>query len=458
MSNRFRETKATNAKHAELLRAMLKRPENKLCGDCKRNDARWASTNLGVFLCIRCSGIHRGLGVHISRVRSVDLDTWSPEQISTMDRWGNTKVNLYWEAHLKPGHQPPEHKMEQFIRSKYESKRWAMEGPVPDPATLGDALPHESAPAVPAASSSQAVAPPPPRQQPKPSAVDLLGGAFSDAPTSSLGGASSAKAPASLAYPAAPSARTTTAAPQTAPQQQRGPTAAQVNGGGLFDLDFNAPAASAGSNTTSTSAGARKNTADIMSLFGSSSAMSAPPAPTSSSASGMDAFASLNLGGGSSSTSSYNQQQAVPASAGFGGGASSSSFFSGSSNQVPSFASPNPPAYGSSQSQQQPQSRAASNSISGGNPWAAPAPSSSTNNSLFSAPAASAPYAAPQTSTSASKPASSGLDFYNSQDIWGGSSASTQSGASRAGGADDGGFGGFSSSKNTSSAFDDLWN
>ena len=47
--------------------------------------------------------------------------------------------------------------MEQFIRSKYESKRWAMEGPVPDPATLGDATAYESAPAVPAATSSQAV-------------------------------------------------------------------------------------------------------------------------------------------------------------------------------------------------------------------------------------------------------------------------------------------------------------
>jgi hypothetical protein len=123
-----------------------------------------------------------------------------------------------------------------------------------------------------------------------------------------------------------------------------------------------------------------------------------------------------------------------------------------------SFASPNPPAYGSSQPQQQTQSRAASNSISGGNPWAAPAPSSSTSHSLFSAPPASAPYAAPQASTATNKPASSGLDFYNSQDIWGGSSASTQSAASKAGGTDDGGFGGFSSSKNTSSAFDDLWN
>jgi len=43
---------------------------------------RWSSWNLGVFLCIRCAGIHRNLGVHISRVKSVNLDSWTPEQIA----------------------------------------------------------------------------------------------------------------------------------------------------------------------------------------------------------------------------------------------------------------------------------------------------------------------------------------------------------------------------------------
>lgn len=53
---------------------------------------RWASWNLGVFMCIRCAGIHRNLGVHISRVKSVNLDQWTPEQIqvktnSSCVRW-----------------------------------------------------------------------------------------------------------------------------------------------------------------------------------------------------------------------------------------------------------------------------------------------------------------------------------------------------------------------------------
>jgi hypothetical protein len=58
-----------------------------------------------------------------------------------IQKWGNERANRYWEAHLKPGHVPPDHKVESFIRSKYESRRWAMDGPPPaDPSVLdGDA-------------------------------------------------------------------------------------------------------------------------------------------------------------------------------------------------------------------------------------------------------------------------------------------------------------------------------
>lgn len=85
-----------------LLNQMLKDDDNKYCVDCdskgKRDGKmnyvhvvlyssvvtgpRWASWNLGIFLCIRCAGIHRNLGVHISKVRSVNLDSWTPEQVT----------------------------------------------------------------------------------------------------------------------------------------------------------------------------------------------------------------------------------------------------------------------------------------------------------------------------------------------------------------------------------------
>ena len=101
-------------------------------------DPRWASWNLGIFICIRCSGVHRSMGTHISRVKSVDLDTWTDEQLQSMLNWGNRRANKYWEAKLAHGHVPSDSKVESFIRTKYELKRWVMDGPMPDPSTLDD--------------------------------------------------------------------------------------------------------------------------------------------------------------------------------------------------------------------------------------------------------------------------------------------------------------------------------
>lgn len=76
-----------------ILDEMLKQADNKNCADCgARGESplladltllgpRWASTNLGIFVCIRCSGIHRNLGTHISKVKSVNLDKWTEEQL-----------------------------------------------------------------------------------------------------------------------------------------------------------------------------------------------------------------------------------------------------------------------------------------------------------------------------------------------------------------------------------------
>ncbi|KUI53550.1 hypothetical protein VP1G_00916 [Cytospora mali] len=125
------------AKNQATLKSLVKLEPNKMCADCKRNKhPRWASWNLGVFICIRCSGIHRSMGVHISRVKSVDLDTWTDEQLQSVLNWGNARANKYWESKLAPGHVPSEAKIENFIRTKYELKRWVMDGPMPDPASL----------------------------------------------------------------------------------------------------------------------------------------------------------------------------------------------------------------------------------------------------------------------------------------------------------------------------------
>ncbi|KAI1431098.1 hypothetical protein GGR50DRAFT_681453 [Xylaria sp. CBS 124048] len=125
------------AQNQQTIKSLLKLEPNKICADCKRNKhPRWASWNLGIFICIRCSGIHRGMGTHISRVKSVDLDSWTDEQLQSVLNWGNARANKYWESKLAAGHVPSEAKIENFIRTKYELKRWAMDGPMPNPADL----------------------------------------------------------------------------------------------------------------------------------------------------------------------------------------------------------------------------------------------------------------------------------------------------------------------------------
>lgn len=64
---------------------------------CFLSGPRWASWNLGVFMCIRCAGIHRNLGVHISRVKSVNLDQWTPEQIQVKGDKRRQKEGRRWQ-------------------------------------------------------------------------------------------------------------------------------------------------------------------------------------------------------------------------------------------------------------------------------------------------------------------------------------------------------------------------
>ncbi|KAG8231467.1 hypothetical protein J437_LFUL000184 [Ladona fulva] len=101
---------------------------NTHCVDCDAPNPDWASLNLGVLMCIECSGIHRNLGSHISRVRSLGLDEWPPGHMSVMQAIGNSTANEIWEActngRAKPTPNSSREEKERWIRSKYEQKEF----------------------------------------------------------------------------------------------------------------------------------------------------------------------------------------------------------------------------------------------------------------------------------------------------------------------------------------------
>uniref|UniRef100_A0A8C1M4E1 Arf-GAP with coiled-coil, ANK repeat and PH domain-containing protein n=1 Tax=Cyprinus carpio TaxID=7962 RepID=A0A8C1M4E1_CYPCA len=78
-------------KGESILQRVQSLPGNEICCDCGQADPRWASINLGILLCIECSGIHRSLGVHCSKVRSLTLDTWEPELVKVRSQRNQRK-------------------------------------------------------------------------------------------------------------------------------------------------------------------------------------------------------------------------------------------------------------------------------------------------------------------------------------------------------------------------------
>ncbi|KAM6982088.1 arf-GAP with GTPase, ANK repeat and PH domain-containing protein 2 isoform 5-T5 [Tautogolabrus adspersus] len=141
------KARRSSQSEAVALQAIRNAKGNSLCVDCEAPNPTWASLNLGALICIECSGIHRNLGTHLSRVRSLDLDDWPGELTQVLAAIGNYMANSIWESctqgRTKPTPNATREERESWIRAKYEQRAFVSAlQPVSGPQPPKDGMPE----------------------------------------------------------------------------------------------------------------------------------------------------------------------------------------------------------------------------------------------------------------------------------------------------------------------------
>ncbi|XP_015445747.1 arf-GAP with SH3 domain, ANK repeat and PH domain-containing protein 1 isoform X1 [Pteropus alecto] len=99
-------------------------PGNDVCCDCGSSEPTWLSTNLGILTCIECSGIHREMGVHISRIQSLELDKLGTSELLLAKNVGNNSFNDIMEANLPSPSPKPTPSSDMAVRKEYITAKY----------------------------------------------------------------------------------------------------------------------------------------------------------------------------------------------------------------------------------------------------------------------------------------------------------------------------------------------